>query len=111
MTLFHGEDFHIPLPSLEVEVTYRNRSAPRLGDVVLMKGGVGLSSRAHINRYGSHLVIDAVMEGDEGTYTIKNPNNPADVRSLVLVVRGTDATQNSSLKGFLDLRLLRECPC
>uniref|UniRef100_H3CRF1 Si:dkeyp-77h1.4 n=1 Tax=Tetraodon nigroviridis TaxID=99883 RepID=H3CRF1_TETNG len=104
MTLFHGEDFHIPLPSLEVEVTYRNRSAPRLGDVVLMKGGVGLSSRAHINRYGSHLVIDAVMEGDEGTYTIKNPNNPADVRSLVLVVR--DCTNEQTIKYGGNFRIL-----
>lgn len=95
MTLFHGEDFHIMLPSLETEVTFRNRSAPWLGDVVLMKGGVVPGSRARINQYGSHLVVDAVTEGDEGTYTIKNPKNPRDVRSLVLVVRGTDARRNS----------------
>lgn len=92
VTLFHGEDFHIMLPSREVEVTFRNRSAPWLGAVVLMKAGVVLSSRASVNRYQSHLVIDAVTEGDEGTYTVRNPNKTDDVRSMVLVVRGTDGS-------------------
>lgn len=95
MTLFHGEDFHILLPSLQMEVTFRNRSAPWLGDVVLMHGGVVSSSRARVNRYHSYLVIDAVTEGDEGTYTVKNPNKPEDVRRMVLVVRGTDGSQHS----------------
>lgn len=95
MTLFHGEDFHILLPSLKTEVTFRNRSAPRLRDVVLMQGGVVPSSRARVNRYRSHLVIDAVTEADEGTYTVKNPNKTEDVRRMVLVVRGTDASHNS----------------
>lgn len=53
------------------------------------------SSRARVNRYHSHLVIDAVTEGDEGTYTVKNPNKPEDVRRMVLVVRGTGGSPNS----------------
>lgn len=108
------------LPSLEVEVTFWNRSAPWLGHVVLMKDGVVPSNRARINRYHSHLVIDAVTEGDEGTYTVKNPNKSEDVRSMVLVVRGTDGSQNSfslhmikyrfKMYDFLDVRPLRKCP-
>lgn len=95
VTLFYGEDFHITLPSLQLEVTFRNRSAPRLGEVTLMRGGVVLSSRARVNPYQSHLVIDAVTEGDEGIYTIKNPDQPEDVRHKELVVRGTGRIQNS----------------
>lgn len=95
------------LPSLEVEVTFRNRSAPWLGDVVLMQGGVAPSSRANINRYRSHLVIDAVTEGDEGTYTVKNPNKPEDVRRMVLVVRGTDGSQNAF--SFHRIKLFSKC--
>lgn len=63
--------------------------------MVLMKGGVVLSSRARVNPYQSHLVIDAVSEGDEGIYTLKNPEKPEDVRRKVLVVRGTQRIQNS----------------
>lgn len=54
-----------------------------------------LSSRARVNAYQSHLVIDAVTEGDEGIYTVKNPEKPEDVRRKVLVVRGTQRIQNS----------------
>lgn len=64
--------------------------------MVLMRGGVVLSSRARVNRYQSHLVIDAVTEADEGVYTVKNPDKPEDVRRKVLVVRGTQRIHNSS---------------
>lgn len=84
------------LPSLQLEVTFRNTSAPRSGEVVLMRGGVVLSSRARVNIYQSHLVIDAVTEGDEGVYTVKNPLKPEDVRRKVLVVRGAERTPNPS---------------
>ncbi|XP_070691834.1 uncharacterized protein [Pempheris klunzingeri] len=87
MTLFHGEDFHILLPSLELEVTFRNNSSLRSADVTLMRGGVVVNSRAKLNRHLSHLIIDAVVEGDEGVYTVKNPEKPEDVRRLTLIVR------------------------
>lgn len=77
------------LTSPEMEITFRNRSAPWLGDVVLMQGGVVPGSRARVNLYRSHLVIDAVTEEDEGNYTIKNPKKPEEVRRVALVVRGT----------------------
>lgn len=77
------------LPSLNLEVTFLNASAPRMGEVALMQGGTVVNNRARINHYKSHLVINAVEEGDEGTYTIKNPNKPEDIRRKVLVVRGT----------------------
>lgn len=89
MTLFHGEDFHILLPSLGVEVTFKNRSAPRSADMFLMRGGAVINSRAKLNRHLSHLIIDAVGEEDEGVYTVKNPEKPDDVRRIMLVVRGT----------------------
>lgn len=82
-----------------------------------MKGGVVPSSRARVNRYGSHLVINVVTEADEGTYTVENPNKPEDVRRMALVVRGTGASQISfsfhAIKRFLcvssDVRPLRKC--
>ncbi|XP_056301057.1 uncharacterized protein si:dkeyp-77h1.4 isoform X2 [Pseudoliparis swirei] len=86
-TLFYGEDFHIMLPSLALEVMFWNRSTPRLGDVFLMRGGIVVNSRAKLNRHLSHLIIDAVGEGDEGVYTVKNPEKPDDVRRLTLIVR------------------------
>ena len=89
MTLFRGEDFHIKIPSTEFEVRFQNRSAPRSGDVILMQNGTALSSRAKMNIFLSHLVIDAVEEGDEGIYTIKNPDNADDVTRISLIVRGT----------------------
>lgn len=89
MTLFYGEDFHIMLPSLGVEVTFRNRSAQRLADVVLMRGGIVVNNRTKLNRQLSHLIIDAVGEGDEGVYMVKNPEKPEDVRHITLIVRGT----------------------
>lgn len=89
MTLFHGEDFHIKLPSTGFEVKFQNRSAPRSADVILMRDGIVLNSRAKMNSFLSHLVIDAVEEGDEGIYTIKNPDNTEDIRRIALIVRGT----------------------
>ncbi|XP_056236208.1 uncharacterized protein si:dkeyp-77h1.4 [Seriola aureovittata] len=87
MTLFHGEDFHILLPSLMLEVTFRNRSAPRAPDVVLMQGGLVVNNRTKLNRHLSHLIVDAVGEGDEGVYMVKNPEKPEDVRRITLIVR------------------------
>uniref|UniRef100_H2U1W6 Si:dkeyp-77h1.4 n=1 Tax=Takifugu rubripes TaxID=31033 RepID=H2U1W6_TAKRU len=104
VTLFYGEDFHITLPSLQLEVTFQNMSAPRLGEVTLMRGGVVLSSRARVNAYQSHLVIDAVTEGDEGIYTIKNPDKTKDVRRKKLVVRDCSNEQNIKYGG--DFRIM-----
>nr|XP_033496713.1 probable serine/threonine-protein kinase irlD [Epinephelus lanceolatus] len=85
-TLFHGEDFHIMLPSRS-EVTFRNRSAPRSGDVFLMRDGKLVSSRARLNSQLSYLIIEAVGEGDEGVYTVKSLENPDDIRRTTLIVR------------------------
>lgn len=98
------------LPSLQLEVTFRNTSAPRLGEVVLMRGGVVLSSRAQFNHYKSHLVIKAVTEADEGIYTVKNPDKPEDVRRKVLVVRGTPRIQNFHFKRENLSYILTTCP-
>ncbi|XP_035018535.1 uncharacterized protein si:dkeyp-77h1.4 [Hippoglossus stenolepis] len=87
MTLFHGEDFHIMLTSLGLEVTFRNRSTPRSPDVVLMRDGAVVNSRTKLNRQLSHLIVDAVGEEDEGVYTVKNPEKPEEIRRITLVVR------------------------
>ncbi|XP_068613909.1 uncharacterized protein si:dkeyp-77h1.4 [Brachionichthys hirsutus] len=96
MTLFHGEDFHIFLPSLLFEITFRNRSSPRSPDVVLMRDGLVLNGRAKLDRYNSHLIVDAVGEGDEGLYTMKNSDNPKDIRHITLIVR--DCSHEQILK-------------
>lgn len=89
MTLFHGEDFHLELRSPGLEVTFRNRSAHRAGEVFLMREGKLVpNSRATSNRQTS-LFIEAVNEGDEGVYTVKNPEKPEETRRITLIVRGT----------------------
>ncbi|XP_071376035.1 uncharacterized protein [Centroberyx affinis] len=94
-TLFHGEDFHIFLPSLGVEVTFQP-SDRQAADVVLMRGGNVVSRRAKLNRQLSHLILDAVGEADEGVYTVKNPETPDDVRRFKIIVR--DCTNEQSIK-------------
>lgn len=103
ITLLHGEDFHIRLPSLNAEVTFLNKSTPRSDKMVLFQGGRVVSSRAKINNFLSHLIIEAVGEGDEGFYTIKDPDKPQDAQMVELIVRGRllvdDPTSaNSNLK-------------
>lgn len=87
--LFHGEDFHILLRSLNEEVTFRNQTAPRsqTSDEPLMREGRAVSERAQLNSRLSHLIIESVKEADEGLYTIKDPANPEDVRHIRLIVR------------------------
>ncbi|KAM4736021.1 uncharacterized protein FYW61_006330 [Anableps anableps] len=84
--LLHGEDFHILLPPHEVEVTFKNRSDPRK-TLVLMREGRVIGSRAKSTLNLNHLIIEAVDEGDEGLYILKNLNNPNDVKQISLTVR------------------------
>ncbi|KAG7277919.1 hypothetical protein CRUP_004698 [Coryphaenoides rupestris] len=95
-TKFHGEDFHIQLPSLAVEITFRPSSAPRAADVVLMREGIAVGKRAKLSLRLSHLVLDNVSEADEGVYTLKNPNTPEDIRRIRLIVR--DCSNEESVK-------------
>lgn len=96
--MFHGEDFHILLRSLNVEVTFRNQTAPRsqTSDEPLMREGKAVSERAQLNSRLSHLIIEAVKEADEGLYTIRDPENPEDVRHIRLIVR--DCSNEESVK-------------
>ncbi|XP_073340737.1 uncharacterized protein [Pagrus major] len=109
-TLFHGEDFHILLPSLNLEVTFRNRSAPRSPDVVLMREGAPHNTRAKLNRHLSHLVVDAVGEGDEGVYTVKNPDDPEDIKRITLIVRDCSIEQSIKYGADFDILLLGVTP-
>ncbi|XP_015226279.1 PREDICTED: uncharacterized protein LOC107082229 [Cyprinodon variegatus] len=88
ITLFHGEDFQIVLPPYEVELTFRNYSDPRNpSDPVLMRGGKVISSRAKHSLQLSHLIIEAVGEGDEGLYILKDSKNPKHKKEIKLIVR------------------------
>ncbi|XP_029958973.1 cadherin-related family member 5 [Salarias fasciatus] len=99
LTLFHGEDFHILLPSLNVEVTFQNKST----GLILMRDGAVVSSRVKLNRHLSHLVVDNVREEDEGTYTVKNQEKPDDVKRIFLIVR--DCTNEQIVKYGSNFRL------
>uniref|UniRef100_I3K5M9 Si:dkeyp-77h1.4 n=1 Tax=Oreochromis niloticus TaxID=8128 RepID=I3K5M9_ORENI len=92
-TLFHGEDFHILLRSKNVEVTFHNKSAPRSKDVHLMREGKVVHSRPKLDRSNTHLLIEAVGEGDEGVYTVKNLEKPDDVKRMSLTVRDCTVEQ------------------
>ncbi|KAM7421125.1 hypothetical protein PAMA_015339 [Pampus argenteus] len=87
MTLFHGEDFHIMLPLPGMDVTFQNRSSPRSDDTFLVRNGNVVNNRVKLNRQLSHLIVDAVGEGDEGVYIVKNPEDPEDIRRITLIVR------------------------
>ncbi|XP_017270875.1 SH3 domain-binding protein 1 [Kryptolebias marmoratus] len=95
VTLFHGEDFHILLSSLEIEVSFKNRSDPRK-PLMLMRGRKEINSRATLNEGSSHLIIENVGEGDEGLYIVKNPKNPDDIKQYSLIVR--DCTREQVIK-------------
>ncbi|XP_040900129.1 uncharacterized protein si:dkeyp-77h1.4 [Toxotes jaculatrix] len=96
VTLFHGEDFHIMLPSNKSDVLFQNMSVPRSADVVLMRKGVPVSNRTKLNIRLSHLIIESVGEGDEGVYVVKNSEKPEDVRRFKLTVR--DCSNEQSVK-------------
>lgn len=97
-TLFRGEPFHILLASPGLDVTFQNKSAPRTTDVVLVRGGklIEGQKRVKFDLHRTHLIIDDVDEGDEGVYTLKNPDKPEDVVRITLVVR--DCTHEETIK-------------
>ncbi|CAL8359599.1 unnamed protein product [Arctogadus glacialis] len=95
-TKFHGEDFHIQLPSVGADITFRPSSGPRQADTVLMRDGEVVGRRAKLNLHFSHLVLDNVSEGDEGVYTLKNAATPEDIRRIRLIVR--DCSNEESVR-------------
>uniref|UniRef100_A0A3P9PCB4 Si:dkeyp-77h1.4 n=1 Tax=Poecilia reticulata TaxID=8081 RepID=A0A3P9PCB4_POERE len=74
-TLFQGEDFHIRLPSQDMEVTFKNRSDPRKTSV-LMRGGKVISTRVKPTLDSNYINIEGVGEGDEGLYILKDSKDP-----------------------------------
>ncbi|XP_034553134.1 neural cell adhesion molecule 1 isoform X2 [Notolabrus celidotus] len=96
ITLFDGEDFHIMLPTLTLEVTFKSLSAPRSPEVDLMRGGKVVHSAAKLNRQLSHLIIDGVKEANEGVYTVKDPEHPESIKRTKLIVR--DCTNEEIIK-------------
>ncbi|XP_070995040.1 uncharacterized protein [Oncorhynchus clarkii lewisi] len=93
-TMFFGEDFHLQLPSLAAEVLFQPSSAKAGVEVVLMRGGSVVGNRAKLNSQLSHLILANVGEGDEGTYSVKNNEQPEEVRRITLIVRDCSNEQN-----------------
>lgn len=89
VTLFHGEDFHILLPSQDVDVTFKNRSDPRKTSV-LTKGGKVIGTRAKPTLHLNYINIEAVGEGDEGMYILKDSKDDSVIKQISLIVRGTE---------------------
>lgn len=85
-TLFFGEDFHIPLPAAEVNVSFR----PSIGqgrEKALMKSGEVVDIRAKLNTGSRHLILENVGESDEGVYIITSGPNTENVTRITLFVR------------------------
>lgn len=96
-TAFFGEDIHITLPALDTtEVVFKPSTTP-LSEEVFYRNGQILSSRAKLNIHISHLVLEDVGEEDEGTYVVRNSAVPADVRRIILTVRGMNHNQLSNV--------------
>ncbi|XP_055781946.1 uncharacterized protein LOC129857568 [Salvelinus fontinalis] len=93
-TMFFGEDFHLQLPSLAAEVLFQPSNAKAGAEVVLMRGGSVVGNRAKLNSQLSHLILANVGEGDEGTYSVKNNEQPEEVRRITLIVRDCSNEQN-----------------
>uniref|UniRef100_A0A3B5Q9F0 Si:dkeyp-77h1.4 n=1 Tax=Xiphophorus maculatus TaxID=8083 RepID=A0A3B5Q9F0_XIPMA len=95
VTLFHGEDFHILLPSQDVDVTFKNRSDPRKTSV-LMKGGKVIGTRAKPTLHLNYINIEAVGEGDEGMYILKDSKD--DNKMLIPLFYPPDCTIEQIIK-------------
>lgn len=96
VTLFHGEDFHILLPSQDVEVTFKNRSDPRKTSV-LMRGGKVIGTRVKPTLHLNYINIEAVGEGDEGLYILKDSKDASLIKQISLIVRGTEQHDTSGM--------------
>ncbi|KAF1381955.1 hypothetical protein PFLUV_G00159390 [Perca fluviatilis] len=91
-TAFFGEDIHIDVPPGNLgEVVFIPRTN-RSSEVVLLRAGVVVTPRGHLNSLG-HLVLEDMQEEDEGEYIIKNTNNPNAAKHLTLVVRDCSLEQ------------------
>ncbi|KAL0984905.1 hypothetical protein UPYG_G00150300 [Umbra pygmaea] len=93
-TLFSGEDVHLLLPSLGAEVLFQPNNVKTGSEMVLMRGNKVISARAKLNSQLSHLIIANVGEDDEGTYTVKNVDQPDDIKRITLIVRDCSMEQD-----------------
>lgn len=94
-TAFFGEDIYIDFPSGPVgEVLFRPKNNQSV-EVVLLREGQVVDSRAAITTPG-HLVLEDVQKEDEGVYVIRNSSNPGAAKQLVLHVKGETTSLTSS---------------
>ncbi|KAL3043492.1 hypothetical protein OYC64_003370 [Pagothenia borchgrevinki] len=85
-TAFFGEDIQINVPSGNLsEVVFKPRTNGS-AEVVLLQAGQVVSPRARLSSPG-HLVLEGMLEEDEGVYVIKNTNSPNTAKHLVIIVR------------------------
>ncbi|XP_032392195.1 uncharacterized protein LOC116702163 isoform X2 [Etheostoma spectabile] len=91
-TAFFGEDIHIDVPPGNLgEVVFKPRTN-RSAEVVLLRAGVVVTPRGHLNSLG-HLVLEDMQEEDEGEYIIRNTDHPNAVKHLNLFVRDCSLEQ------------------
>ncbi|XP_063755782.1 uncharacterized protein LOC134875236 [Eleginops maclovinus] len=85
-TAFFGEDVHIDVPPGNLgEVVFKPRTN-HSAEVVLLQAGQVVSPRGRLTPQG-HLVLDDMLEEDEGVYVIKNTYSPKTVKHLIIIVR------------------------
>lgn len=91
-TAFLGEDVHIvvPVPGSS-EVLFKSTTNPDL-EVILMRNGRVVDSRAQLY-FLNHLILEDVGKENEGTYIIRNTQNPADIKQITLIVRDCSLEQ------------------
>ncbi|KAF3834220.1 hypothetical protein F7725_025424 [Dissostichus mawsoni] len=92
-TAFFGEEIHINVPSGNLgEVVFKPRTNGST-EVVLLQAGQVVSPRARLSSPG-HLVLEDMLEEDEGVYVIKNTNSPNTAKHLIIIVRGGEVWRN-----------------
>ncbi|KAI4818400.1 hypothetical protein KUCAC02_011742 [Chaenocephalus aceratus] len=86
LTAFFGEEIHINVPSGNLgEVVFKPRTNGS-AEVVLLQAGQVVNPRARLSSPG-HLVLEDMLEEDEGVYVIKNTNSPNTAKHLIIIVR------------------------
>ncbi|XP_007550265.1 cadherin-related family member 5 isoform X2 [Poecilia formosa] len=109
VTLFKGEDFHILLPSQDVEVTFKNRS-DRWKTSVLMRGGKVISTRVKPTLHFNYINIEGVGEGDEGLYILKDSKDASVIKQISLIVRDCTLEQIIKYGGNFHIPVLNVNP-
>lgn len=87
-TAFFGEDVHIDVPRGNgSEVIFKSATSESYDMPLITAGKVVNHNISYSNTLG-YLVLEDVQEQNEGTYIIKDTNNPNTERHFKLIVKG-----------------------